>query len=404
MRSVRDLDLIVVRLEPWASAEDSARQLAAAMAGHGAVVVEGALLGTVSRAALEAVPGQTPVRELVKPPRLEVDESMPVRRLATLFMETGADVASVNRGDAFVGLVSPTLLLGEIGRSWDPLTGLSWGDRLRDWGVRALEAGREITLLFFDLDDFGAYNKRHGHIVGDRVIKAVARTLSEHVRPETDVLVRYAGDEFVLASLRPREEIEGLSDRLSGIAVAVEGVTEDVRFTVGVSGGKRTRERDRDHYASTVDNLINLASKDSLARKRRSAGGAAATARANGEHVTYVSVEEGDPATAAVAVQFDGREGTGVYSLTQASALEAVVHATARAVERALPGLTVAPGDAWVYRRADGSVSLSFRGKVTEGGTETVIQATHPVTSDLYEAAAEAVCRAVAERTAAGLA
>lgn len=403
MRSVRDLDLIVVRLEPWASAEDASRHLAAAVASHGAVVAEGALLGTVSRAALEAVPGPTPVRDLVKPPRLEVDESMPVRRLAALFMETGADVAAVNRAGAFVGLVSPTLLLGEIGRSWDPLTGLSWGDRLRDWGVRALESGREITLLFFDLDDFGAYNKRHGHIVGDRVIKAVARTLSEQVRPETDVLVRYAGDEFVLASLRPREEIDLLGERLSGLGVAVEGVTEDVRFTVGVAGGKRTRERDRDHYASTVDNLINLASKDSLARKRRT-GGAVPTPKPNGGHVTYVSVEEGEPSTAAVAVQFEGRVGTGVASLTHASALEAVVHATARAVERALPGLALAPGDAWVYRRADGSVSLSFRGKVTEGGTETVVQSTHPVTADLYEAAAEAVCRAIAQRSAAGLA
>ena len=48
-----------------------------------------------------------------------------------------------------------------------------------------------------DLDGFKAVNDTHGHEVGDRVLKALARCLEEHLR-QSDRAVRLGGEEFAV--------------------------------------------------------------------------------------------------------------------------------------------------------------------------------------------------------------
>lgn len=47
------------------------------------------------------------------------------------------------------------------------------------------------------MDDFKALNDRHGHGVGDLLLKEVARRVTRCVR-ETDTVARFGGDEFVV--------------------------------------------------------------------------------------------------------------------------------------------------------------------------------------------------------------
>ncbi|HWA82959.1 MAG TPA: GGDEF domain-containing protein, partial [Fimbriimonadaceae bacterium] len=185
------------------------------------------------------------------------------------FWQEDLDYIPVVQGDRFRGIITPNMLLKEMARSWDPLTGLSWSDRLREWGVENLKLGREITIIFIDLDDFGTYNKKYGHIVGDRVLRKVAEMIQEKIEPTLDLLVRYGGDEFAIGTIRDQAESlllsRSLRDGMSHLRVA--GSDEPVTFSIGVQGGKRTKERENVHYAATLDNLINLASKDSMAEK-----------------------------------------------------------------------------------------------------------------------------------------
>jgi diguanylate cyclase (GGDEF)-like protein/PAS domain S-box-containing protein len=87
----------------------------------------------------------------------------------------------------------------------DPLTGLPnrllFHDRLQHALARAAvgrqRAGRQLAVLFIDLDRFKNVNDTLGHHVGDELLKQVAGTLSACLR-EGDTLARLGGDEFIV--------------------------------------------------------------------------------------------------------------------------------------------------------------------------------------------------------------
>jgi diguanylate cyclase (GGDEF)-like protein len=58
------------------------------------------------------------------------------------------------------------------------------------------------TLAFIDLRHFKAINDQHGHAAGDEVLAVVAKRIANVLR-KSDVLFRYGGDEFIVASQAP---------------------------------------------------------------------------------------------------------------------------------------------------------------------------------------------------------
>ncbi len=398
MRTIGDLALNTEQIPPLATVSTAVRQLQERALRVVAVVENGQFIGVVTRDRAQLAAPDAPVKEIVQRLVIEMPASTPVRTAAKLFVENALDYVPVKDEDQYVGLLSANQLLLELGRSWDPMTGLSWSDRLRDWGVDVLQSGQEITIAFIDLNDFGAYNKQHGHIVGDRVLKAIASMLAGAVRSETDVLVRYGGDEFVIGSIRTRQEIEEALEEIANRPLMIEGVNEGVTFTVGYSGGKRTRERERTHFASTLDNLINLASRDSLSRKvgRSHEEPVPFEARAASGAASHVEVSNVDDEVVALASVSLGQEpALGTARGPKNTAIDVVAASVSQAVAKLRPGTTLALEDALVYRRWDGHPVAAVQVSVACAGSRTSVQASVGSSRGLYAALAEAIVMAV---------
>jgi diguanylate cyclase (GGDEF)-like protein len=79
----------------------------------------------------------------------------------------------------------------------DPLTGLANRralDRIRD----QMGADGQVSLVLIDVDHFKAVNDRHGHALGDAVLRSLGGLLTRSVRT-MDVVARWGGEEFLIA-------------------------------------------------------------------------------------------------------------------------------------------------------------------------------------------------------------
>ena len=74
---------------------------------------------------------------------------------------------------------------------------LTLEDRLSAASSRAELRGRQLALLCIDIDGFRGIVAQHGQVVGDAVLREVARRLQGMGRT-TDALARLAGDQFLM--------------------------------------------------------------------------------------------------------------------------------------------------------------------------------------------------------------
>lgn len=71
-------------------------------------------------------------------------------------------------------------------------------DRVLSHSITLAERyGRSLSILLIDIDFFKKVNDSYGHLVGDEVLKTMARILSESIR-KSDILARWGGEEFVI--------------------------------------------------------------------------------------------------------------------------------------------------------------------------------------------------------------
>ncbi len=133
---------------------------------------------------------------------------------------------------------------------------------------RAERHGYSLALLMMDLDDFKKVNDTYGHATGDAVLRHIVQLARVQLR-SGDVLVRYAGDEFVILLHRASPETAWeLKDRLQS---AIDGFVYDVRpgrqARVGVSIGYASYGPD----GYSINELMEVADQrmyeDKIARK-----------------------------------------------------------------------------------------------------------------------------------------
>lgn len=125
----------------------------------------------------------------------------------------------------------------------DPLTGL-YNRRQLDHVLeaeidRVARSGEAALLLMLDIDHFKAVNDTYGHLAGDQVLQAVARSLAGCIRP-MDTAARYGGEEFavVLPSCQPafgQAVAERIRHTIESTPIRVTP-TMELRITVSIGG------------------------------------------------------------------------------------------------------------------------------------------------------------------------
>lgn len=126
----------------------------------------------------------------------------------------------------------------------DNLTGLLNHTRIKEQlkqevARAARREGAPVAFAMIDIDNFKQINDTHGHPVGDRVIKTLARVLQQRLR-QTDFIGRYGGEEFGVimpdaTAHEARNVLDAVRQSFSRIAHAAGNENFHVTFSGGVA-------------------------------------------------------------------------------------------------------------------------------------------------------------------------
>jgi diguanylate cyclase len=117
--------------------------------------------------------------------------------------------------------------------------------------ARARRVNAPLSVGMVDLDHFKHINDTFGHQAGDRVLVHMTELMRSVLR-ETDLIVRYGGEEFLV--ILPDTDMQGarlVLDRLQDIVVKSPVIHEGRRISVGFSAGV-AQFRDDDNGATLV--------------------------------------------------------------------------------------------------------------------------------------------------------
>ncbi len=138
----------------------------------------------------------------------------------------------------------------------DALTGLSHRDGLRSWLEEwdGRNPGRDLGVLYIDLDGFKEVNTTWGHLSGDLVLRQIAHRLSSLVDDRDCAIARISGDQFVLmraVDLGPLRPLAIAAQTLIADPIPVGDRDIQLSSSIGIA----VRPED----GSNLDTLINNA-------------------------------------------------------------------------------------------------------------------------------------------------
>jgi diguanylate cyclase (GGDEF)-like protein len=122
---------------------------------------------------------------------------------------------------------------------------------------RARRAGRPLSVVMFDLDEFKQVNDTYGHLTGDLLLAEVGQRLNKVLRT-SDIKCRYGGDEFIVIlpetpAAGSRQVAESIRVALSDIVVG--SMAASVRVSLGIATA-RSNERSAETFIAEADRAL----------------------------------------------------------------------------------------------------------------------------------------------------
>lgn len=143
----------------------------------------------------------------------------------------------------------------------DSLTGLAnrnlMNDRLEHAIVQANRNNTRLAVLFLDFNDFKLVNDRHGHAIGDKLLRRSSERLLVCIR-RGDTLARRSGDEFIiiLENIELTENVELIQQKIHA-AFDREFNIDGIVINIGISIGNAIFPDD----AEEKEELLDIADK-----------------------------------------------------------------------------------------------------------------------------------------------
>jgi diguanylate cyclase (GGDEF)-like protein len=181
-----------------------------------------------------------------------------------------------------VAILSGALMLSDFEHRTeaviDPLTGLlnraALRNRTLELAQRSEYTAEPVGVIVADIDHFKRINDRHGHAVGDAVLKDIAYVLRKELRA-FDLAYRIGGEEFLIllpgANVDEAEEFAGELHRV--ICAAPRG-GQPVTLSFGVSASRYGDVFDYDQVFAMADSALYRAKnsgRDQICVDRRDA-------------------------------------------------------------------------------------------------------------------------------------
>lgn len=100
---------------------------------------------------------------------------------------------------------------------------------------RALRYKTNFSIILFDIDNFKEINDVYGHLEGDKVLKELANFVTHSLR-ESDVLIRYGGDEFIIYLPNTSfESAKGVAEKILNSITSQKIGGRNVSVSMGVA-------------------------------------------------------------------------------------------------------------------------------------------------------------------------
>lgn len=146
----------------------------------------------------------------------------------------------------------------------DELTGLYnyryLRTRVHEEFKRAERYEDALACVMIDIDHFKSVNDRHGHDIGDLVLREVAKRLKQGVR-EVDVVARYGGEEFLL--VLPSTYVAGAIKVADRIRETIEkepieagSTTHEITISAGVAAFPNPGIDNKDRLLKAADQAL----------------------------------------------------------------------------------------------------------------------------------------------------
>jgi diguanylate cyclase (GGDEF)-like protein len=167
-------------------------------------------------------------------------------RFGEKLLEMGATTPELELlGEAMLRLWTDNRSLA-LQSAQDELTGVlnrrGLFNAIRPLAFLALRNGLNVGIMMIDIDDFRTINADHGHLKGDSVLVAVAKSILTRMR-KSDIVGRYGGEEFVV--FMPEVDPRALGRIGEDVRRRVDAeAREGIRATVSVGAASGILEVD----------------------------------------------------------------------------------------------------------------------------------------------------------------